>query len=117
MTMSERPSMLSPFEVRNYRFQWSSDLLTSCATEMETIVLGWFIFLETGSVALLTLFASLQYFGTLIAPGLGSAGDRLGHRNVMLYMRTIYAMLAAAIAVLALSGTLTPLSALVIAGL
>jgi predicted MFS family arabinose efflux permease len=117
MKMTERPSMLSPFAVRNYRFQWSSDLMTSCATEMETIILGWFIFVETKSVALLTLFASLQYFGTLIAPGFGLAGDRLGHRNVILYMRTTYALLAVVIAVLAFAGTLSPLSALAIAGL
>jgi MFS family permease len=117
MKMSERPSMLSPFAVRNYRFQWSSDLMTSCAAEMETIILGWFIFVETNSVALLTIFASLQYFGTLIAPAFGLAGDRLGHRNVILYMRTTYALLAVVIAVLALTGTLSPLSALVIAGL
>lgn len=79
--------------------------------------MGWFIFIETNSVPLLTLFASLQYFGTLIAPAFGLAGDRLGHRNVILYMRTTYALLAVVIAVLALTGTLSPLSALVIAGL
>jgi hypothetical protein len=58
MTISERPSMFSPFAVRSCRFQWSSDLLTSCATEMETIVLGWFIFVETNSVPSVQSFAT-----------------------------------------------------------
>ena len=38
---------------------------------------------ETGSVLLLTLFASLGYVGTLIAPMFGVVGDRIGHRNLL----------------------------------
>jgi len=117
MEMPARPSMFSPFAVRSFRFQWSADLLTSCALEMETIVLGWYILVETDSVALLTLFASLQYFGTLIAPGFGLAGDRIGHRNVILYMRIAYALFAGLIAVMAFSDALSPVFALVVAGL
>jgi Bacterial protein of unknown function (DUF894). len=109
--------MFAPFTNRNYRLQWSSDLLTSCATEMEIIILGWFILTETNSVALLTLYASLQYAGTLIAPGFGLAGDRVGHSNILLYMRVIYSVLAAALLALAFAGLLDPISALLIAGL
>ena len=43
-------------------------------------MLGWYIMVETGSVLLLTVLASLQYVGTLIAPVLGMVGDRIGHR-------------------------------------
>ena len=43
---------------------------------------------------LLTLFGSLQYFGTLVAPVFGMAGDRLGHRNMLCAMRAGYAVLA-----------------------
>ncbi len=50
-------SALAPFRVRNYRFQWPADLLTSWAFEMETLILGWYVLVETGSVLLLTLFA------------------------------------------------------------
>src|SRR5258705_6823591 len=55
-----RPSALAPFRIRNYRFQWPADLLTSWAFEMETLILGWYVLVETGSVLLLTLFASLR---------------------------------------------------------
>ncbi|MGX7835875.1 hypothetical protein ACWKSR_12055, partial [Campylobacter fetus subsp. venerealis] len=48
-----RPSALAPFRIRNYRFQWPADLLTSWAFEMEQLILGWYVLVETGSVLLL----------------------------------------------------------------
>src|SRR5438132_13513338 len=90
-----RSSMLAPFRVRSYRFQWPADLLTSWAFEMETLILGWYVLVETGSVLLLTLFASLGYVGTLVAPMFGVAGDRIGHRDLLAVMRATYAVLAA----------------------
>src|SRR6202171_591969 len=74
-----RPSALAPFRIRNFRFQWPADLLTSWAFEMETLILGWYVLVETGSVLLLTLFASLNYVGTLIAPLFGVVGDPTRH--------------------------------------
>ena len=82
-----RPSALAPFGIRNYRFQWPADLLTSWAFEMETLILGWYVLTETGSVLLLTLVASLNYTGTLIAPIFGVIGDRIGHRDLLAMMR------------------------------
>ena len=75
------PAMLAPFRVRSFRFQFSADLLISWGIEMENLVLGWFVLVETGSVLLLRLFWALQYVGTLLAPLFGMAGDRLGHRR------------------------------------
>jgi predicted MFS family arabinose efflux permease len=109
-----RPSALAPFRIRNYRFQWPADLLTSCAFEMETLILGWYVLVETGSVLLLTLFASLSYIGTLIAPLFGVVGDRIGHRDLLAMMRATYALLAGTLMTLALTGHLTPLYVLVI---
>ncbi|MCO5091314.1 MFS transporter [Bosea sp. (in: a-proteobacteria)] len=117
MNASPRPSMFAAFAVRNFRFQWGADLLTSWAFEMETIILGWYIFTETGSVFLLTLFASLQFFGTLIAPVFGLLGDRAGYRNVLCLMRVVYALLAGVLAVLSVLGALSPVVVLVVAGL
>jgi predicted MFS family arabinose efflux permease len=109
-----RPSALAPFRIRNYRFQWPADLLTSWAFEMETLILGWYVLVETGSVLLLTVFASLTYIGTLIAPMFGVVGDRIGHRDLLAMMRTIYSLLAATLMILALTGYLTPLYVLII---
>lgn len=109
-----RPSALAPFRIRNYRFQWPADLLTSWAFEMETLILGWYVLVETRSVLLLTLFASFGYFGTLIAPMFGVIGDRIGHRDLLAMMRGAYAVLAATLMTLALTGGLSPLYVFII---
>jgi MFS family permease len=111
---SARRSALAPFAVRSYRLQWPSDLLTSWAFEVENLVLGWYILTETGSVLLLTLFASLNYAGTLIAPVLGMIGDRVGHRDLLAVMRFAYTALASTIMTLALTGHLTPLNVMIV---
>jgi MFS family permease len=72
------------------------------------------VLVETGSVLLLTLFASLSYVGTLIAPMFGVVGDRIGHRDLLAMMRATYAVLAATLMMLALTGHLTPLYVMII---
>jgi MFS family permease len=109
--------ILAAFRVRSFRFQWPADLLTSWAFEMETLVLGWYVMVETGSVLLLTVFGSLQFLGTLAAPMFGVLGDRVGARLMLCAMRAIYAGLAALVMVLAFTGLLTPAWVLVLAGL
>src|SRR5437588_13100686 len=94
MITSLGSSMLAPFQVRSFRLRFRADLLTSWGLEMENLVLGWYILVETGSVLLLTLFWALQYLGTLLAPLIGMAGDRVGHRQVLCAMRACYAALA-----------------------
>ncbi len=112
-----RRSALAPFRIRNYRFQWLADLLTSWAFEMEMLILGWYVLVETGSVLLLTLFASLGYVGTLVAPMFGVVGDRIGHRDLLAMMRATYAVLATVLMTLALTGNLTPLVVFMVAAL
>jgi hypothetical protein len=108
---------LGAFRVRSFRFQWSADLLTSWAFEMETVVLGWYVMVQTGSVLWLTVFGSLQFLGTLAAPMYGVLGDRLGGRFMLCVMRATYALLATVLTVLALAGWLTPAWVLVVAAL
>jgi len=114
LSESTRTSALAPFRIRNYRFQWPSDLLTSWAFEVEALILGWYIMVETGSVLLLTVLASLNYAGTLIAPVFGMIGDRIGHRDLLAAMRFAYAVLAATVMTLALTGLLAPLYVMII---
>jgi MFS family permease len=109
-----RHGALAPFRVRSFRFQWPADLLASWAFEMETLILGWYILVETGSVVLLTVFAALQYLGTIIAPLIGVAGDRVGHRNVLFAMRAAFMLSAATLMALAFAHALTPLYVLII---
>ena len=115
MSASRRASVLAPFEVRSFRYQWPADLATSWAFEMETLILGWYVLVETQSVLLLTLFASLQHLGTLISPMVGVMGDRIGHRNLLCGMRAIYTACALALMTFIFTGVLTPLHVLVVA--
>jgi MFS family permease len=108
---------LAPFQSRSFRFQWPADLCTAWALEMETLVLGWYVLVETESVLLLTLFGSLQFVGTLISPMLGVLGDRLGIRNVLAAMRASYALFAGVILGFAAAGLLSPYVVLVVAAL
>ncbi len=110
-----RVSALAPFQIRSFRLQWPADLATSWAFEMETLILGWYVLVETGSVLLLTVYASLLYVGTLLAPMFGVAGDRIGHRNLLSAMRAVYAVQAVTLMVLAFTGALEPMYVLVIA--
>src|SRR3982074_1746995 len=80
-------TMLAPFSVRSFRFQFPADMATSWGIEMENLVLGWYILVETGSVLALTMFWALLYLGTLLAPVFGMAGDRIGHRTILCAMR------------------------------
>jgi len=109
--------VLAAFRVRSFRFQWPADLLTQWAFEMETLILSWFVMVNTGSVLLLTAFGSLQFLGTLAAPMFGVLGDALGARVMLCAMRAAYAVLAGLLMVLALGGVLTPTWVFVVAGL
>ena len=84
---------------------------------METVILGWYIMVQTGSVLLLTTFGSLLLLGTLASPMFGVLGDRLGFRVMLSVMRAIYTGLAALVLLLALTDTLTPAWVLVVAAL
>jgi MFS family permease len=112
---NRRLALLAPFQLRDFRCQFRADMLTSWGIEMEVLILGWYILTETGSVLLLSVYSSLQFTGTLIAPMFGMAGDRFGHRNILCTMRLCYAVLAALLMVLAFTGTMRPLYVMLIA--
>jgi len=109
VSLRGRQLALAPFGVRSFRFQWGSDLLASLAFEMETLILGWYVLVETQSVVLLGIFGSLQFLGSLLAPFTGVLGDRLGSRSMLLGIRAACGVFALLIMVLGLTGTLSPL--------
>jgi MFS family permease len=117
MTPQSRASVLAPFAVRSFRFQWPADLATSWSFEMETIILGWYVLVATDSVLMLTLFGALQYLGTLVAPLFGVAGDRAGARTMLCSMRAFYVLQAGALTTLAYLDALGPLPVFAIGAL
>lgn len=112
--LTNRPA-LAPLRVRAFRYQWPADLATAWALEMETLILGWYVLVESGSVVMLTLFGALMYGGTLLSPAVGTLGDRIGLRRLLAGMRVTYALLAAVVLLLAVTGQLSPAPVLVLA--
>lgn len=110
-------SALAPFRIRSFRFQWPADMATSWAFEMESLILNWYILVETQSVMLLAIFVSLQYTGTFVGPLFGVMGDRIGHRKMLCTMRGAYSTLSSTMLILILTGVLSPVYAFIIAGL
>jgi len=107
LSLLRRAAIFEPFRIRNYRFQWTADLVTSWALEMETLVLGWYILVETGSVLLLTVFGALLFLGTLLSPMLGVVADRIGQRRLICILRTCYVALSSVVVLVILTGNLT----------
>jgi len=114
LSAASRAPALAPFSVRAFRFQWPADLATSWAFEMETLILSWYVLVETRSVFMLTVFASLLYVGTLLAPMFGVMGDRIGHRNLLCAMRSVYAACAITLMTIAFLGILEPVLVLAV---
>ncbi|MPY73799.1 MAG: MFS transporter [Alphaproteobacteria bacterium] len=110
-------SSLAPFRVRSYRFQWPSDLFTSWAFEMETLILGWYVLVHTDSVLLLAVFGSLQFIGTLFSPMLGVVADKMPRRTVLCTMRGIFTAISSVLMLLALADLMNPVYVFVLSAL
>ena len=117
MLNNAQAALGAPFKVRSFRFQWSADLVMSWAVEMEVLVLGWYILIESGSVTMLVIFGALQYAGSLASPVFGVVSDRCGYRKVFLITRGAYSFLAVVVMVLAGFSLLSPMLVLVLAGI
>lgn len=102
-------SVLAPFSVKSYRYQWPADLAASWAFEMEVLILGWFVLVESGSVFLLVVYGSLQFIGALICPFIGVLGDRWGYKTLFLFMRTVFVLVSVLLLTLAAFEALTPM--------
>jgi MFS family permease len=110
-------AMLHSFRLRSFRFQWAADALATWAGEMETLVLGWYVLVDTNSPLLVGLIGALRFGGTLLAPLYGVAADRIDRRTLLVGLRLFHALQAAVIMVLALTGTLEPWHAFAISGI
>ncbi|MFZ9098514.1 MAG: hypothetical protein ACO2Z8_03510, partial [Burkholderiaceae bacterium] len=64
-THRESTGVLAPFRLKSFRLQWAGDLAASWAFEMEMLMLGWFVLVQSGSVLALAAFGALQYAGSL----------------------------------------------------
>jgi predicted MFS family arabinose efflux permease len=84
---------------------------------MEALILGWYILTATGKVEWLVAFGALMWSGSVFAPFLGIAGDRLGLRALLCLTRGAYALLAAILTALVLADALEPWHVFVLYGI
>ena len=75
---------------------------------METLILGWYVLVTTGSVQQLVIFGALTWLGSIFSPFFGVAGDRVGIRTLLCVTRGAYVVLAASLMLLALNDALEP---------
>jgi MFS family permease len=108
-------SVLAPFSVRSYRYQWPADLAASWAFEMEVLILGWFVLVESGSVFLLVVYGSLQFIGAALSPFIGVLGDRWGYKTLFIAMRVVFVLISVVLLLLAAADMLTPLLVIALA--
>lgn len=85
-------------------------------SEMETLILGWYILVATDSPFLVGLLGALRFSGTLTAPLVGVLADRMSRKALLIIMRTGAGLAALALLILVATDLLQPWHIFVIAG-
>lgn len=101
----------------SFRFQFVADLCVAWALEMEVLILGWYVLVETDSPFLLALIGVARFGGTLLTPFLGSIADSLPRKSMLIAVRGLFSVVAFALMGLAWAGLLAPWQAFVAATL
>ena len=91
--------------------------MTTWGTEMEILILGWYILVATDSPFLVGVLGALRFSGTLTAPIVGVIADRVSRKVMLLVLRTGAGLSAVALLLLAVSNLLEPWHVFVIAGI
>jgi MFS family permease len=93
---------------RNYRSWAASDLVSSTGTWMQVLGLNWLVLESTGSATAVGLTILFQAVPMLVLGSWsGALADRLPLRPLILATQTLHLLLAAALAVIALTGAPT----------
>jgi MFS family permease len=107
--LSSRPpwrETLISLRVHNYRLFAGSNLVANTALWMQRIAMDWLVLTLSGSVAAVGVTVAMQ-FAPMLLFGLfgGVIVDRYPKRNLLMITQSVAAILAAALAVLTLSGS------------
>ena len=97
---------LSVFRYRNFSFVWASTTLVGMGTQMEAVVLGWFILTLTGSPFLVGAISAARMSLNILALFAGAVADRVPRHQILASVEFIMAAFAIVMLVLILSGLL-----------
>ena len=90
--------------------------MTTWGSEMETLILGWYILVATNSPFLVGLLGALRFSGTLTAPLVGVIADRMSRKVMLIVLRSGAGLSAVALLLLAAFNVIQPWHVFVIAG-
>jgi MFS family permease len=103
-----RVSPLRPFRHRAYRVVWTGGFISNIGTWMETVAVGTYVTQATGKAGWTGTIAALTFLPTVVlGPVAGAFADRTDRRRYLALVTLAQTALAAALAVLALTGTLS----------
>ncbi|WP_427019044.1 MFS transporter [Pseudarthrobacter sp. P1] len=108
--VSARPpwrATFSSLKVRNYRIFASAHLVAVIALWMQRVAQDWLVLELSGSVAAVGITVFMQFAPSLVLMPLGGLlADRYSKRRILVIAQSSAAVLAAVMAVLALTGTI-----------
>ncbi|MCH9674706.1 MAG: MFS transporter [Gammaproteobacteria bacterium] len=108
---------LAAFGYPSFRFQFVADTCVALALEMEVLILGWYVLVETDSAFLLALIGVARFGGTLLTPFLGSIADKRSRKGMLIVIRSLFSTFALILMTLAWADLLAPWQAFVAATL
>jgi MFS family permease len=111
-----RISPFRPFRHRAFAIIWSGAFVSNIGTWMETVAVGVYVTQTTGQAGWTGTIAALTYVPTvLLGPIAGAVADRFDRRRYLISIALFQTVLAAALALLAVSGRLSiPLVAVIV---
>lgn len=109
--VSERPPWRNTFvslKVRNYRLFASAHMVSMTALWMQRIAQDWLVLQLSGSVTAVGITVAMQFTPSLVLMPLGGMiADRYSKRKILMISQSTAGLLAALMAVLALTGVLS----------
>ena len=105
-TLNRAAYPLSIFRYRNFAFVWMSTTLLGMGTQMEALVMGWYILTLTDSPFLVGLIWTARMSLNIFALFAGAIADRLPRNRILATVEFIIAALGLVMILLILSGHL-----------
>ena len=97
---------LSVFRYRNFSFVWASTTLVTMGTQMEAVVLGWFVLTLTDSPFLVGAISAARMSLNILALFAGVAADRFPRNRILASVEFIMTAFAVVMLLLIVSGRL-----------
>ncbi|WP_197084829.1 MFS transporter [Saccharothrix sp. ST-888] len=101
--------MFSSLRIRNYRYYFAGQVVSNTGTWMQRIAQDWLVLSLTGSPFAVGVTTAMQFLPMLLFGIYGGVlADRMPKRRLLVVTQGVMGLLAAGLAVMTVSGTVTP---------